>query len=197
MKEHNMTLRHLAIDSTWSCFLDRDGVINRKLPGDYVKSWDEFDFLQGVPEAISTLSGIFGKIFIATNQQGIGKGLMTERDLDVLHNTMLEEIRYAGGKVHKIYYSPYKAEEKSVFRKPGIGMARKAKIDFPEIDFARSIMVGDSLSDMQFGKGAGMYTVFITPGNELSEELKPWVDFQFPSLSSFVAELTGSEATGH
>lgn len=195
MKKHSMTLRHLTIDGSWCCFLDRDGVINRKLPGDYVKKWEEFQFLDNVLEAINILGNRFGKVFIATNQQGIGKGLMTERDLEVLHEKMLDEIRYAGGHIQKIYYSPYRADEKSVFRKPGIGMARKAKIDFPDIDLGKSIMVGDSLSDMEFGKNAGMYTAFISPGKELTEELTPWVDFVFPDLRTFAAEFEDLEST--
>ena len=185
-----MTLRHLHIDASWSLFLDRDGVINKKLPDDYVKKWGEFEFLEGVPEAIGKCTEIFGKIFIATNQQGIGKGIMTERDLDMLHNQMIEEIMYAGGKINKIYYSPYRQNEKSVFRKPNIGMARKAKIDFPDIEFAKSLMVGDSESDMQFGKNAGMYTVYICPVKELTEEIKPFVDFIYPSLKAFSINLS-------
>ena len=63
-------------------------------------------------------------------------------------------------------------------------MARKAKIDFSDIDFEKSIMVGDSLSDMQFGKNTGMYTIFIAPDNNIEEEYKEWVDFVFQNLIS-------------
>lgn len=185
-----MTLNHLSIDSNWSLFLDRDGVINSKLPGDYVKHWGEFEFLPEVPESIGLMSQIFGKIFIVTNQQGIGKGLMTERDLDTLHDQMMEHIRQEGGNINKIYYSPYRDEEKSVFRKPNIGMARKAKIDYPMIDFKRSIMVGDSLSDMQFGSNAGMVNVYINVEESTSEEIKELTDFVFPDLKSFADEVS-------
>lgn len=186
-----MTLKHLDIDNSWALFLDRDGVINKKLPGDYVKKWDEFEFLKGVPAAIGILSEIFGKLFIVTNQQGIGKGLMTERDLDSLHEEMMNQIRYAGGNINKIYYSPYRDGEKSVFRKPNIGMARKAKIDFPVIDFKRSIMVGDSQSDMQFGKNAGMITIFIAADKQIPEGDENFIDFVFADLNSVSKELVG------
>ncbi len=189
MKKHSMTLMNLHIDKSWALFLDRDGVINKKLPGDYVKNWEEFEFLEGVPEALQSFNAIFGKIFVVTNQQGIGKGIMTESELERLHDRMLEEIRYSGGRIHKIYHSPYREEEKSVFRKPGIGMARKAKIDFPEIDFKRSIMVGDSPSDMQFGKNAGMVTVLIHPTPEIPGELETLVDHVFPSLKAVAEAL--------
>lgn len=190
-----MNLKDLRIDNSWSLFLDRDGVINEKLPGDYVKNWAEFVFLEKVPESIHTLSNLFGKLFIVTNQQGIGKGIMNERDLTELHDRMLEEIRFSGGTIHKVYFSPYRAEEKSVFRKPKIGMARKAKIDFPVIEFEKSIMVGDSISDVQFGKNAGMITVYISKEETLPEEITNLVDFQFASLKSFTSHIKESVAS--
>jgi D-glycero-D-manno-heptose 1,7-bisphosphate phosphatase len=184
-----MTLKNLHIDNTWSLFLDRDGVINKKLPDDYVKKWDEFEFLPGVLDALPILDKLFGKIFIVTNQQGIGKGLMTEVDLTKIHDQMIYEMILKGGRVNKIYHSPYKQEEKSVFRKPNIGMAKKAKIDFPVIDFQKSIMVGDSDSDMQFGKNAGMYTFFISKDKAKIEEYKEWIDFTFPDLKTMANKL--------
>ena len=180
-----MTLKDLKIDKSWSLFLDRDGVINRRLPGDYVKKWGEFEFLPGVLEAIANFTGIFGHLFIVTNQQGIGKGLMTESELQIVHDKMIEEIRYEGGHIDKVYHSPYREEERSVFRKPNIGMARKAKIDFPEIDFKKSIMIGDSISDMEFGKNSGMFTIFVTVNQELiTEETEEIIDLHFPDLIS-------------
>jgi len=180
-----MTLKNLDIDKSWSLFLDRDGVINERIIGDYIKKWEEFKFLPGVLEALQIFSSIFGKIFIVTNQQGIGKGIMTERELETIHDQMMTEIRQHGGFINKIYHSPYREEENSVFRKPNIGLARKAKIDFPVIDHSKSIMVGDSISDVQFGRNAGMKTVFINQDNQLEEENKEFIDFTFPDLITF------------
>ena len=184
-----MTLKNLNIDKTWSLFLDRDGVINKRIIGDYIKKWEEFEFLPGVPDAIQQFSELFGKLFIVTNQQGIGKGLMLETDLENIHEKMSQEIRHHGGIINKIYHSPYKVEEKSVFRKPNIGLARKAKIDFPVIEFDKSIMAGDSISDMQFGKNAGMITVFINSDQEVIDENKDLIDYTFPDLKSFAESL--------
>ena len=180
-----MTLKNLNIDKTWSLFLDRDGVINKRIVGDYIKKWEEFEFLPGVPDAIQQFTELFGKLFIVTNQQGIGKGLMLETDLENIHEKMSREIRHHGGNINKIYHSPYKEEEKSVFRKPNTGLARKAKIDFPAIEFDKSIMAGDSISDMQFGKNAGMHTVFISKDDNLSTDNSELIDFVFPDLKSF------------
>ncbi|GAB4317564.1 MAG: D-glycero-alpha-D-manno-heptose-1,7-bisphosphate 7-phosphatase [Bacteroidales bacterium] len=191
-----MNLSDLTIDRSWTLFLDRDGVINRRLKNDYVKNWKEFEFLPGVLEAMALFNRIFGHIFVVTNQQGIGKGLMTETDLTLIHDRMVEEIRYEGGRVHKVYHSPYLDTERSVFRKPNIGMARKAKIDFPAIDFAKSIMIGDSVTDMEFGRNAGMRTIFIQPKGETLPEYDPGlIDASFPDLLSagrFLTELTQS-----
>lgn len=184
-----MNLENLNIDKTWSLFLDRDGVINKRKIGDYIKKWEEFEFLPGVLEAIQIFSAIFGKTFIVTNQQGIGKGLMLESDLESIHEKMISEIRYHGGNINKIYYSPYKEEEKSVFRKPNTGLARKARIDFPEIDFNKAIMAGDSITDMQFGKNAGMFTVFISKDNNLFSENYGLIDFVYPDLKSFASAI--------
>ena len=190
IKKHRMNLKSLNINEEWSLFLDRDGVINKRIVGDYIKKWDEFEFLPGVLDAIRTFTGVFGKIFIVTNQQGIGKGLMTEMDLECIHDKMTEKISEHGGRLNKIYHSPYKAEEKSIFRKPNPGLARKAKIDFPSIEFSKSIMAGDSVTDMQFGKNVGMITVFINNDKEVIEQNMELIDFVFPDLKSFSEILT-------
>lgn len=155
-------IKDLNIDKSWSLFLDRDGVINKRLMDDYVKNLDEFEFIEGVPEAIKKFSMIFGKIFIITNQRGIARKIMTENDLQKVHDFMLEEIKNCGGIVDKIYFCPHDRDENCGCRKPSPGMALKAKKDFPEIDFNKSIMVGDTAPDIKFGQNAGMYTIKIT-----------------------------------
>ena len=149
------------IDTSWTLFLDRDGVINKKLDGDYVKTIDEFEFLPYVLEAIKLFSSRFHRVVIVTNQQGISKRLMTEDDLHKVHQHLLQEVQNFGGKIDAIYHAPQLAEENSIMRKPNIGMALQAKEEFKSIDFKKSIMVGDSISDMEFAKNANMFAVFI------------------------------------
>ena len=180
-----MTLQGLNIDSSWTLFLDRDGVINRKRENDYVKNWGEFEFLPGVPEAIKKLSGKFNRVIIVTNQQGIGKGVFTAEALNETHGKMLSEITGAGGRIDKIYYCPSLASENHPDRKPGCGMGLKAKNDFPEIDFKRSIIVGDSITDMEFGRALGMVTVFISENKELINKNRELIDYSFGSLAEF------------
>ncbi len=180
-----MNLKTLNINKNWTLFLDRDGVINKKLENDYVKHWIEFEFIDKVTDALKILTPLFNKIIVVTNQQGIGKGIYKHEDLELIHKNMLYEINYLQGKIDKVYYSPYLEKEQHPTRKPGIGMALQAKNDFPEINFKTSIIVGDSLSDMQFGKNAGMTTVFISETNNLS----PLIDFQYNSLYDFSKSL--------
>lgn len=181
-----MTLKNLHIDNTWTLFLDRDGVINTKLENDYVKHTTEFEFIDGALNALRILNPIFGTIVIVTNQQCIGKKIIFTEDLELIHKNMLYEITYLKGRIDKVYHSPYLAAENHPTRKPGIGMALEAKKDFPDIDFAKSIVVGDSMSDMEFGRNAGMKTVYI------SQEPKTdnLIDFNFKSLIYFAHALT-------
>lgn len=185
-----MAIKDLGIDISWTLFLDRDGVINHKLPDDYVKKISEFQFIQFSVEAIAEFSKIFGRIVIVTNQQGIGKKLMSENHLDIVHEHMMEGIVEAGGRIDKIYHCPHLAADQSEDRKPEIGMALKAKVDFPEIDFSRSLMVGDSLSDLQFGRKAGMKTVLVSGyHSRLSEEFVSNADFIINDLQELSNRL--------
>jgi histidinol-phosphate phosphatase family protein len=154
------------IDQRWTLFLDRDGVINEKLEGDYVKHIDEFHFINRTLEAMELLANRFGVIVIVTNQQGIGKGLMSEEELLGIHQYMLSEVFNHGGRVDGVFYCPYLAEDDPSCRKPKTGMAFEARDRFPEIDFKRSVMVGDSVSDMEFGHRLGMKCVRVGHSDE-------------------------------
>ena len=140
-------------------FLDRDGVINKKLDGRYVRSFKEFLFMPGSLSAISKLSDVFQFIIIITNQQGIGKGLMSEEDLNLLHKKMIFNIQDAGGRIDKIYYCPHLESAGCKCRKPKAGMLEEAFCDFPSIDISNSYMVGDSDSDIQAGMRKNLNTV--------------------------------------
>lgn len=168
------------IDKSWTLFLDRDGVINVRLIDDYVKNINEFEFLPGVLEAFRIFTEKFGRIIIVTNQQGVGKGLMTLQDVDTVHQFMIKEIEAQKGRIDAIYVCPQLKSDPDNFRKPSPRMAYMAQHDFPEIDFDKSIMIGDSNSDIEFGKNAGMYTILI---GEEPVKCKP--DSKFESLLRF------------
>ncbi|MFC2100492.1 D-glycero-alpha-D-manno-heptose-1,7-bisphosphate 7-phosphatase [Bacteroidota bacterium] len=173
------------IDGNWTLFLDRDGVINKRLMDDYVKTWEEFEFIPGVLDAIKVFNSIFGYVIIVSNQQGIGKGIMKEDDLNNIHAKMIEEINRNDGRIDSIFFSPDLAKEGSIDRKPGIGMALKAKKVFPVINFKKSVMVGDTLNDMKFGKRLKMLTVLISDNAKIPGEYPELIDIHFENLYDF------------
>ena len=155
------------INKSWTLFLDRDGVINEKLEADYVKHWDEFEFKEGTLDAIKSFANLFGRIIVVTNQQGIGKGLMTEDDLKIIHDKMVQAIKQANGRIDSIQYCPHLASENCSCRKPNIQMALNAQLEFPEIEFNKSLLIGDSVSDIDMGKSLGMIIVKIDSKDSL------------------------------
>ena len=146
--------------------LDRDGVINVLRPNDYVKNIAEFVFCDGALEALRRLNPCFRRIVIVTNQRGVGRGLMTEADLAEIHDWMLARIREAGGRIDRIYVCTA-VDPADPRRKPNPGMAREVRADFPDIDFARSILVGDSTSDLEFARRAGIPAVCLRDPDNL------------------------------
>jgi histidinol-phosphate phosphatase family protein len=170
-------------------FLDRDGVINEENKGSYILRTEDFVFCEGATEAIAQLASVFDYVLVVTNQRGIGRGLMTTQDLELIHQRLRAGVQAAGGRIDAVYFAPA-ADRDDAFRKPNTGMALQAKKQFPEIDFATSVMVGNNLSDMLFGKRMGMHTVYLHTTEEpvvLPHEL---IDEQFDSLHSWVASLS-------
>ena len=142
-------------------FLDRDGVINKKAPkADYVKAWDEFEFLSGAIEAIKLLAKHDYKIFIITNQAGIARGAMTEQDLKKIHENLENELEKHNVKIEGIYYCPHGWDDGCECRKPKPGMFFQAAIDH-DLDLSKSIFIGDDERDLQAGNAAGCRTILV------------------------------------
>lgn len=177
------------INTSWTLFLDRDGVLNHDKDNDYIRNWEEFRFYDNTLEAVSILSKHFNRIVVVTNQKGVGKGLMSVSDLDNIHTNMLSSIQTAGGRLDKIYYCADLSDD-SVNRKPNPGMAHQAMKDFPEIDMTKSIIVGNRISDMGFGRNAGMHTVFIATTHPETPFPDPLIDLRFNDLLDFAKALT-------
>ncbi len=153
-------------------FLDRDGVINKKMPkGDYVKKWSEFKFLPGVKNAFKLLKDNGYEVYIISNQAGIGRGLMSEGDLFEIHKNMKKEIEAHGGKIVQIYYCPHGWNENCLCRKPKPGMFFRAALDH-QIDLPSAVFVGDDPRDEEAGTAAGCSTVLIKPDGSLLDVVK-------------------------
>jgi histidinol-phosphate phosphatase family protein len=177
-----------TIDKSWTLFLDRDGVINEEKENSYILNWNEFKFYSGVKEALAIFNNLFGRILMVTNQRGVGKGLMNEEDLTTIHTNMRSEITLASGRVDKVYFCSSMNDD-CFERKPQAGMAHLAKTDFPEINFHKSIMIGNKLSDMRFGRNAGMFTIYLATTNPEVSFPHPDIDYRFNDLFSVAAHI--------
>lgn len=182
-------MNNWSIDNNWTLFLDRDGVFNRKIEGDYVRNIQQLQILEGVLIAIPLFNQLFKRVVMVTNQQGIGKQLMTTSDMATISQHLQQKIQQTGGHIDAIYYCPHLAELNCNCRKPQTGMAQQAQLDFPEIRFNQSIMVGDSISDMEFGRRLGMKTVFLTNDEIFSPH--PFIDVHFNTLIEFAEWVVG------
>ena len=186
LKQAPLNLRD--IDQGWTLFLDRDGVLNHDKVGSYIFNPGEFVFYDGVPAIFKLFKEKFGRIVIATNQRGVGRNLMSVADLDMIHQKMLTTIEAEGGKIDAIFYAT-SIDNNDRIRKPNPGMALQAKAKFPEIDFSKSIMVGNNISDMEFGRNAGMYCIFLKTTIPNVQLPHPAIDMSFNSLTDFAKAL--------
>jgi D-glycero-D-manno-heptose 1,7-bisphosphate phosphatase/D-glycero-alpha-D-manno-heptose 1-phosphate guanylyltransferase len=176
------------IDSTWTLFLDRDGVINHEKHLDYIHTWNEFVFYEGVLEAIAVFAKAFHRIVVVTNQKGIGKGVTRLEDLNLIHKNMIAAIEANGGRIDAVYFCP-DLDNESPNRKPNPGMGLQAAQDFPDIDLSKTIMIGNTISDMKFGRNLGVQTIFLPttrPEVDLNDER---IDAVYNSLIDFANAL--------
>ncbi len=182
-------------DKNWTLFLDRDGVINIESVGSYITTWEEFTFHEGVLDSLRSLSRLFGKIIVVSNQRGVGRGIMSMDSLKEISTNMSEAVADCGGRIDKIYAATAVIDEDHN-RKPNTGMALQAQEDFPTIDFKRSVMIGNSLSDMEFGKRLSMHTVFLTTKHEPFTLPHDLIDEQYSSLHAWATRLIPAELVG-
>jgi D-glycero-D-manno-heptose 1,7-bisphosphate phosphatase len=142
-------------------FLDRDGILNEKMPeGRYVTRWEEFHVLPGVPEALRRLNEAGLRVIVVSNQRGIARKLYTEADVDAIHAAFQGKLARAGAHIDAFFICPHD-EGQCNCRKPLSGLFEQAVTKFPQISAQTSGMIGDSLSDMEFGRRLGMATILV------------------------------------
>lgn len=174
-------------------FLDRDGVLNKKMPeGRYVTSWEEFEPLPGVAQAIRDLNRAGIRVIVVSNQRGVALGYMTDAGVEGIHARFQEFLKASGAHVDAFYFCPH---DKGVCecRKPKPGLFQHAMKDFPEITPESSVVIGDSLSDIEAGRNLGMATVLIS--GDAAERRPEWekahelTGANFASLAEAVRSL--------
>lgn len=156
-------------------FLDRDGTIN--VEKNYLYKIEDFEFIEGVPEAIKLLNDMGYLVIVITNQAGIGRGYYTEEDMHRLHYYIDEELKKYGAHIDAYYYCPHhpksvKSEYKRLCecRKPNDGMLRNA-VEKYNINEKDSYIIGDKLSDVETGKALGIKGILVRTGHKLDEVL--------------------------
>ena len=154
-------------------FLDRDGNIN--VEKEYLHKIEEFEFIDRAKEAIKIFNDLGYLVVVVTNQSGVARGYYDEESVRELHKHLEAEVKKIGGHIDGFYYCPHHAEkgigkykQKCNCRKPEPGMFLQAKADL-DIDFSKSIMVGDKLSDVEAGKNLGMRSILVKTGHGMKE----------------------------
>ncbi len=163
-----MTIKRMDVGLGRYVFLDRDGVLNRKMPeGAYVCDWAQFQWLPGAREAIAGMKRAGLTVIVVSNQRGIALGRLTVAQLELIHGNMQMDLAEQGGSLDAIYYCPHDVDACRC-RKPEIGLFEQAFENFPQANAHNSVVIGDSLSDIQAGRRIGMKTIFIEgePGRQ-------------------------------
>ncbi|MCK5780172.1 MAG: D-glycero-beta-D-manno-heptose 1,7-bisphosphate 7-phosphatase [Psychrilyobacter sp.] len=179
-------------------FLDRDGNINVEV--DYLHKVEDFKFIEGAIDAIKIFKELGYLVVVVTNQSGVARGYYDESSVLELHNHLQNEVKLIGGDIDGFYYCPHHPEKgigsykkKCDCRKPEPGMFYSAKRDL-NIDFSKSIMVGDKISDVKGGMNLGMRSILVKTGHGMDEVSK--LNFQceiYDSLYDFAVALEKEE----
>jgi D-glycero-D-manno-heptose 1,7-bisphosphate phosphatase len=159
--ELNRTARGPAI------FIDRDGVINCRRPGDYVLDWSQFAFVPGIREALQQLSSLGLPMIIISNQAAVGKGRLDSAGLEEITARMNEALLADGTSLAAAYYCTHRIEDDCPCRKPKPALLLSAAADF-NIDLTRSIFIGDSHTDVEAAQAAGCASVLF--GSDVGPE---------------------------
>jgi len=142
-------------------FLDRDGVINERIFGSYVTNWSEFRFTPGIISALCQLSTLQLPMIVVSNQAGVGKNLVTKEQLAEITQRFVSELAAAGARIDAVYYCPHRPDDNCRCRKPATGLLTRAATD-RNIDLRRSVLVGDSQSDMAAAEAVGCNPLYFS-----------------------------------
>jgi len=126
-------------------FLDRDGIIN--VDHGYVYEKEKFEFNEGIFSLLKLFINHNYKLYIVTNQSGIGRDYYSEKDFLALTVWMLERFKKEKIKIEEVKYCPHAPEENCSCRKPQTGMVKKI-LQKHQIDLNNSWLIGDKQSDI-------------------------------------------------
>jgi len=175
--------------------LDRDGVINRDR-ADYVKTPAELDFLPGSLEAIAALTQAGYGVVVATNQSGVGRGLLSEQDLDAIHAKLETAVKAAGGQLLGVFVCPHAPDAGCACRKPRAGLLQQIAT-WAGIDLIGVPVVGDAVRDLEAARSVGALPILVRTGHG-EKTLREWPDVAgltvFPDLAGFATDWIAQAA---
>lgn len=166
--------------------LDRDGVINRE-SGDFIRTPREWLPLPGSLEAIARLSRAGWLVVVATNQSGVGRGIITAQNLAAIHEDMTRAIENAGGRLAGIFTCPHRPDEGCDCRKPLPGLLRQIEQRWGILLAGRPV-IGDSLRDLQAAAAVGALPMLVRTGNGPATEESG----QLPEGTRIFADLSAA-----
>jgi len=144
--------------------LDRDGVLNEEASnGGYIRDSQCFHWLPGALRGLARLRGLGLRISIATNQSGIGRGLLSEAALHAIHQTMVREAQEAQASIDAVFYCPHAPNARCDCRKPAPGLINTA-IASAGIPAKQTLIIGDDLKDLEAARSAGVRAVLVRTG---------------------------------
>ncbi|MBI5893610.1 MAG: D-glycero-beta-D-manno-heptose 1,7-bisphosphate 7-phosphatase [Deltaproteobacteria bacterium] len=148
-------------------FLDRDGTINEDTG--YIDSPERLALIDGAASAIKKLNSKGFKVIIITNQSGVGRGYFSEEAADAVNKKLEEILKKQGAHLDGIYYCPHHPDDNCECRKPKIGLLEKAKKDL-DIDFKKSYVVGDKVSDVELAHNIGGKDILVLTGEGMKHK---------------------------
>jgi D-glycero-D-manno-heptose 1,7-bisphosphate phosphatase len=166
--------------------LDRDGVINRDR-ADYVKTPAELDFLPGSLEAIAALTRAGYGVVVATNQSGVGRGLLSGQDLDAIHSKLETAVQAAGGELRGVFVCPHAPDAGCACRKPRAGLLRQIAT-WAGIDLVGVPVVGDAGRDLEAARSVGALPILVRTGHG-EKTLREWPDVAGLTVFADLAEF--------
>ena len=158
---HASRLASQGVLEGFTIFLDRDGTLNYD-PG-YLKSASELKLLPGVGPALARLKAAGARLVVVTNQSGVGRGLLTLKDLEAVHARLEGLLEQDDAALDAIYFCPHHPDDECRCRKPARGMIDRAASEL-QLDLRRSYLIGDHVRDIQLAKAVGAKSVLVTSG---------------------------------
>jgi heptosyltransferase-2 len=141
-------------------FLDRDGTLNYD-PG-YLKIAADLKLLAGVGPALARLKMAGAKLVVVTNQSGVGRGIVTLKDLEAIHARLQGLLEQEDAALDAIYFCPHHPDDGCRCRKPNVGMVERAVSEL-QLDLRRSYLIGDHARDIQLAHRVGAKAILLTP----------------------------------